>query len=272
MAEYSTLVIDFTTETEGDGCGDRLLEIVDSSYAIGKRIEFKAWALTASRLNNLSMQYGASRPLGMGYLRTIQNSSHEESISFEGTEQIQLTYPAYSIISAVAKTDIIKIDNEQTGSTFATRGSNIASKLIRKGGSCIGMREEGYVLSGTIKIKYYKARCYRRWYFTPRSAGDYYFYMMENNKILKTVKVTIPEGETLAGSKVDKIICVKDYVSLVVQEDAYIYIDGVMRGQTDEDGCLLVRNLEAGAHTIRITKSGYLDSDEDDLANDEFTV
>jgi|GEM_PF-4170808 len=78
-------------------------------------------------------------------------------------------------------------------------------------------------------------------------------------------------GGTLP-TKRDITINITDYVSDVDLDEASVSIDGSYKGTTDASGLLNVSNVAVGDHTIKITKSGYQDSDQDDLANDTFTV
>ena len=85
----------------------------------------------------------------------------------------------------------------------------------------------------------------------------------------KTLSVTIAG----AGSGARNVtINIKDYATEVDLETATIYVDGSYKGGTDSDGNVYISNVSVGDHTLRITKSGYLNSDLDDLANDTFTV
>jgi len=87
---------------------------------------------------------------------------------------------------------------------------------------------------------------------------------------IKSLSVTIDEA---AGVGIrDITINITDYATEVDLEGATVYVDGSSKGTTDSDGNVDVNNVSVGDHTLRITKSGYLNSDLDDLANDTFTV
>jgi hypothetical protein len=53
---------------------------------------------------------------------------------------------------------------------------------------------------------------------------------------------------------------------------ASVYIDGMLAGTTDVSGIIYVDNIMQGTHALRITAVGYVDTDLDDLYNDEFVV
>ena len=85
----------------------------------------------------------------------------------------------------------------------------------------------------------------------------------------KTFSISETEGPS---GPVSITVVAKDYVSDVLLESVSIWVDGVYKGKTDVNGELAVGELAAGDHTIKMTKSGYVTSDEDDLDNDDFTV
>ncbi len=65
---------------------------------------------------------------------------------------------------------------------------------------------------------------------------------------------------------------IADYTSEVAVGSAKVYIDGNYRGTTSTNGVLIIPYLQTGDHTIRIVAPGYQDSDDDELANETFTV
>jgi hypothetical protein len=80
------------------------------------------------------------------------------------------------------------------------------------------------------------------------------------------------EPTVTADSRRDIAIEVKDFATEVVIVGASIFIDGSLVGVTNEQGIMNAIGVSVGDHAIRITAPGYLDSDEDELANDTFTV
>jgi hypothetical protein len=53
---------------------------------------------------------------------------------------------------------------------------------------------------------------------------------------------------------------------------ATIYLNGTNKGYSDSNGRLVISGLYAGTYTLKITKTGYQDTDDDDLENDSITV
>ena len=66
-------------------------------------------------------------------------------------------------------------------------------------------------------------------------------------------------------------IDITDYVDAEDIEDAYVWVDGVLMGQTDENGEIDITTT-TGNHALVVTKTGYLDSGDDDLLNDYIVV
>jgi len=65
---------------------------------------------------------------------------------------------------------------------------------------------------------------------------------------------------------------VTDYVSGADLQTVSVWVDGVLKGTTDANGELDVADVELGGHTLKLTKTGYTDSDDDTLLNDYFMV
>lgn len=67
-------------------------------------------------------------------------------------------------------------------------------------------------------------------------------------------------------------IRITDYVDASELENVSVYIDDVLKGTTDANGELDVSGVATGGHTLKLTKTGYLDSDADTLLNDYIMV
>jgi hypothetical protein len=55
-------------------------------------------------------------------------------------------------------------------------------------------------------------------------------------------------------------------------ENVTVYIDGVSKGTTNASGELTITDVEVGGHSIKLTHATYVDSDEDEIANDFIMV
>lgn len=67
-------------------------------------------------------------------------------------------------------------------------------------------------------------------------------------------------------------IRVTDYVDNSELQTVSVSLDGVVQGTTDANGEIDISDVEVGGHELKLTKTGYVDSDEDDLFNDYIFV
>ena len=70
----------------------------------------------------------------------------------------------------------------------------------------------------------------------------------------------------------DITIRVTDYVDTSELEDVSVYLDTVLQGTTDSAGELDVSDVTVGGHLLKLTKTGYVDSDVDNIFNDYIFV
>ena len=75
-----------------------------------------------------------------------------------------------------------------------------------------------------------------------------------------------------ASATRDITIHIADYIDTTELEDVSVYIDNVLKGTTDASGELDIDDVAVGGHTLKLTKTGYLDSDADTLLNDYIMV
>lgn len=83
---------------------------------------------------------------------------------------------------------------------------------------------------------------------------------------------SIASGQFLTTGSV--ILQIYNSVTLANEVSVEVFIDGKLtsEGFTDAEGRILLSNLSIGEHTILLKKSGFYDSNMDDLSNDTFTV
>ena len=67
-------------------------------------------------------------------------------------------------------------------------------------------------------------------------------------------------------------IRVTDYADTSELVGVSVYLDTTLQGTTDADGELSIAGVAVGGHDLKLTKSGYTDSDADDLFNDYIFV
>ena len=71
----------------------------------------------------------------------------------------------------------------------------------------------------------------------------------------------------------DVTLEVRDYCTGDSLPGCEVFLDELSQGNTDSSGQIDLGELVVGqTYQLRVVKSGYIDSDEDDLLNDEFTV
>ncbi len=75
-----------------------------------------------------------------------------------------------------------------------------------------------------------------------------------------------------AGATRDITIRITDYIDATELQNVSVYIDDVLKGTTDANGELDVDDVAVGGHSLKLTKTGYLDSDSDTLLNDYIVV
>jgi len=268
------LTIQFTTSYGVGECSGRAFEVDPESGVVpGTRVKFKVYGSKPGMVSNLSLAAG-TRPLTGTYFLRVYEQNYTENLSFNGSDKVQLKYPVAGSLTVIAQTDIMRVHKETSAlSLFKPGGSIISSSMQKVGFSCCGPIDKTYNLYGTIKVKYNIAYHIKTWNWTaPNRAGDYYFYLTEDSNLLYSHKITIEEdAETL--SPVSVAVVVKEYSSENFIEGATVQIDGeTLSGTTDENGTIMAGALASGRHTIKITKTGYVDSDEDDLENDSFII
>ena len=123
-----------------------------------------------------------------------------------------------------------------------------------------------YVGSGDVEGKPFYV--YLEKYGSVDSAG-----VIQSNGELLSVSKTVTLDETMnVGSTANVVVIVKDFATEVIIPGASVYVDGSFKGYTNEDGEITLYGISVGDHAIKLLATGYLDSDEDALANDTFTV
>lgn len=96
----------------------------------------------------------------------------------------------------------------------------------------------------------------------------------EDKAIGSTIVEFIP-SELLEeeGVLVDYDLELRDFCNNDVISNAAVELDGVPIGTTNVNGLISLGQLQVGqTYALKVTRSGYIDSDLDDLLNDEFTI
>ena len=262
-----------TSDSSSSSCPSTLLEITEGPYAQGQEITIKAWG---DDINGLTLYVG-SESLGRGTAESTTQAEQDtiETIEFQAANVGQLEYPIDNIVKITAQTAIIEKSVDGTLITYAPAGGVLSFGKI--GGSCVGVVTDGEVYYGTIKVHYNKARYYRQWTYTlPNENGTFYFFVKDGSEIVAdfTVEITGVSG-TEAGFR-DVTLVYTDYVSSIPVVGAAVIFDNgqptVKNGVTDVNGKVTFLTVATGTHYIKATKSGYLDTDADDIDNDSILV
>jgi len=271
MSRTASITIEFDNTAQADACGSSVLEVdPGSGYEPGDTVYFRVWS---ADLRYLSL-WLENTPVQGGIIVRNKGLAISEALSFSGSNTAQTQYPMeLSSLKMRANTDIYyTIGNSRTRIRHARAGNVIGRGVIfdRVGFSCIGTPDTRYKIYGTINASYNRDPVCKSWSWNVKNkTGDYIFYVKRASEILAshTISVTVIEGLPK-----DIVITVREYTTEALLDGAAVTVDGTYKGTTDSNGVINVGLLQPGTHTIKITKSGYVDSDSDDLENDSFVV
>jgi hypothetical protein len=124
----------------------------------------------------------------------------------------------------------------------------------------------------------------RRFPYSPRRSGEpiecHNLAPAEKGLELHEYVTSMNESASFGGlgsesaSAVTRTITINvvDFISVGDLINVSVYIDEVLKGITDADGLITIASVTVGSHAIKMTKTGYLDSDVDTLLNDFIMV
>jgi len=194
--------------------------------------------------------------------------SYEEQIEEEitGTKSsFSATKYVYSIIEQIpiGKSNVSSLYIENGNLKMSTNPGDLEIECIPPG-------------CGSIKIKYL-TKCLR-YLVTSSEPGNGIFVVKdlnydETSDCDQYFFSTYSIG-TEAGIQIyDITLIYKDFVTGETLSDAQVWVDNVYRGTTDINGEILVKGLSADIqHSAKASKIGYLTTDSDSLANDNFII
>jgi len=256
---------------EARNCPSRLLEITPSPYTQGQEIQITAWG---PDLRNLRLYVG-SESLGTGDIVSLDAADQEitETVEFNGSTTQGLSNVIDYISKVTAQTVIMAKKTNDSLYTYRSSGSTIDFRKI--GGSCVGKETDEEVYYGTVLVAYDRSDNGKRWKYTlPNKSGTLYFFVKDGNDVVSTFTVLI--GGTTGVAYRDVTLVYTDVVTEIAVADATVIIDEGLEteqtGTTDASGKVTFLTIKTGTHYIKATKSGYLDTDADDLDNDEILV
>ena len=257
--------------TDAKSCPSRLLEITPSPYTQGQEIQITAWG---SDIRSLRLYVG-SESLGTGNIVSLTATEQKitETVEFNGSTTQSLDNVIDHITKVTAQTEITAKKTSGTTYTYKSSGSVVPFKKI--GGSCVGVDTDKEVYYGTVLVAYDRSDSGKRWkYILPNKSGTLYFFVKDGNDVVSTFTVLI--GGTSGVAYRDVTLVYTDVVTEIAVADATVIIDEDLEteqtGTTDALGKVTFLTVKTGTHYIKSTKSGYLDTDADDLDNDEILV
>jgi len=110
-----------------------------------------------------------------------------------------------------------------------------------------------------------------RWGLTSQYSGDILVVAIQdrNGEIAKDTEDVTFTAE--AGETQEYTLVVKDFCDDAEIAGATVYLNGALVGTTGNDGTIFLGELFIGQeYFLRVTKTGYINSDEDTLLNDSF--
>lgn len=255
-------------ESSAESCPFILFEIPETDIPCGQEMDIYLWAANSSMLNGYSLKKENTN-LGTGVIYH-DPGVHEEEISFAEVSELQLKRPIQSglnVQTSVALKQILDAQGNLVGV------ENYSGGFIQKGGSCVAT-STGEKLYGHGVVTYNQGAWRRSWkWVVDCSKKDHWFFLYKNGIIVRKFSVEVDTSSYVTTDNNPRNVTLRiiEFSSEVPQENANIYIDGIHAGVTDMYGELDV-DLVPGTYALQITKEGFLDSNEDELSNDEFVV
>jgi len=270
-----TLVLDFGQAESGDECPLMYVEIPEKEVAPGDAVEIRLWG-PAERLRGWSLcVFGQS--LGAGRLCAIENAGFAEHVSLAESLAAQLAYPVMRFTSVTARTPLacIREDAPYPPVVWMQQGRVLTERCSRKGHSCIQV-DAPRPLYGALEVAYQRVSTYLAWFWTiPDSArGDVWFFLYDDVTLAPYRKfaVELPERAVSEQGLRNLSIRVVDFATEAAVPGAAVYLDGLLKGHTGDDGLLHLNDVPTGEHAFKATCEGYLDTDQDALSNETIVV
>jgi len=267
-----TVQINYDLDSSTD-CSGELFEIPESEVVGGDTLEIRIWARALSLLTPYTL-YKGTVSMGAGTEVTTTEDEITEVIDFSETYKYQAEFPINSIVSIEAITEIVIIDPDTNDIiNWATIGENVKAKFTLSGYSCI--RELlNTPLYGSVRLVYKRPPYYKKWeWVIPTDAeGLHWFFLYKNGMVKNKFSVELPDLTASDTTLRNIALVISGRESGNPIPNASVTIDNVYQGVTDANGIILINDITQGTHTLLATASGYVDTDQDALLNDSFTV
>jgi len=299
MALQDSIQVTYSSEGDGSECSKKYgistnLTLTGlSSYSQ----KIYLWTKTQEEGSKYSLYY-SDDALGLGTNDTATSEEIETYITFsfdsspdnitvDNTELIfgeeadvsfaqeTLTYPAESIVSVTAESAIISISSSGQMTTLYSKDERIPVEdfELSPSGLCVTPSFQSSNISGTVKLVYQRVSNRKYWeVYDLLNLGVNKFYLFREGVFQEEITITmsVPTEDEETTDRTIQLLVV-DHSELTPIASAYVYFDGNLKGQTDENGYITVETT-AGSHNLLITASGYLDTNEDELSNDTIVI
>jgi len=200
-----------------------------------------------------------------------------EQVNFAGACEAQLEWPAFSLTSKVALSELLALDENGAPYVVKPRGwLELENAFMeRKGYSCLRVRDRT-LLYGAALVTYRRVRWYRRWLWTAPAqtygAVWFFLYDAETPAPYKRFSISLPELAASAYETKNLAIRAVDSSTQGAIPNATVWIDDLQIGVTDAEGVVYANNVRVGERAFKATAAGYLDTGDDALSNETITV
>lgn len=268
---HISISFDRTTNIVGSECSGVLFEIPQVDVIGGQEIDIVLWGADYQELGKYTI-FQATSSLGGGTTVTVPEEEITEDVDFAETSKVQCKWPIAGINSATALSEISYIEDDDVLS-WASDGALITNRVSKIGYSCIGVAS-GENIYGTIRLKYNRTKCTRRWkWVVPvNKASTYWFFIKREGKIKNKFSINVPDLVDGAPVPRDILLRIVSRGEGATIPGTSVYIDGELKGVTDANGLLAINGIMTGTYPLRLTSPGFLPSDADNLLNDNLTV
>ena len=273
MGLKTTITANYGVLSAAEDCSGALFQIPTTEVVGGDVIEIRIWGMDWEMLEPYSL-YKGTDTMGAGENVEEEPAAQiNENTDFAETWKHQAEFPIGSIINVEALSEILTIDNQGNVVNFATIGEDITSQFSLHGYSCIKQKDK-IKLYGSARITYERTPYYKRWYWTVPigEEGTYWFFIYKAGILKNKFSIALPDLTTGTAEPRNITLYVTDRTTQTPIINASVYVDSLYQGVTDGQGIINIDGVLTGAHLLRVTKSGYIPTDQDDLLNDSFMV
>jgi hypothetical protein len=269
MADSATLIVEFNEEDSTCAYGVTA-KIEPDPVMSGNIVSIYIYAKDSVELNKLRL-YEGSRDMGMGGMHKIETGDMEESLNLSDASYVTASEPIKTTSLITAASEILEI-NESVLDTLYTKGAVIPISKI--GDLCLGLKADHLYGSVLAKYTFYKKYKKYEWLAPDVDVETIFpFFVLKSGKVSLPLDVTvIPKSEPIDVLMVIKNIANEEIISGAI---ASIYQNDVLIDSqvTDLKGeCVFLQLMTTETYDLKVTATGFIDSELDHLNNDSFTI